>query len=161
MIRLQGILLLTMSFVLSLWSQPTRGMKPVEMQDEKGQTFVAYDNSYAFIVGINNYSDPKIPGLNYAVEDAKAIAQLLEGLDFPRENIKILLNENASLTKIKEEFVNVGRKTRKNDRLLVYWAGHGDSEPSARVERWVISSHTTGKGLRCTAAVSAWMRLSD
>jgi hypothetical protein len=109
-----------------------RGMKVVEMQDEKGQTFVAYENSYAFIVGINTYSDPGIPGLNYAVDDAKAIAQLLEGLDFPKENIKILINENASLTKIKEEFVNLGRKTRKNDRLIVYWAGHGDSEPSAR-----------------------------
>jgi len=130
--RVQGMLLLVMSLTLSLLSQQQRGMKPVEMQDEKGQTFVAYDNSYAFIVGINNYSDPKIPGLNYAVEDAKAIAQLLEGLDFPKENIKILINENATLTKIKEEFVNLGRKTRKNDRLIVYWAGHGDSEPSAR-----------------------------
>jgi hypothetical protein len=130
--RVQAILFLIISIVPSLLSQPTRGMKPIEMQDEKGQTFVAYDNSYAFIVGINNYSDPKIPGLNYAVEDAKAIAQLLEGLDFPRENIKILTNENATLTRIKEEFVNLGSKTRKNDRLLVYWAGHGESEPTAR-----------------------------
>jgi hypothetical protein len=132
MTRLQGMLVLMMSSVVSLWSQPVRGMKPIEMQDEKGQRFVAYDNSYAFIVGINNYSDPRIPGLNYAVEDAKAIAQLLEGLDFPKENIKILTNENATLTHIKEEFVILGGRTRKNDRLLVYWAGHGESEPTAR-----------------------------
>ena len=132
MARLSSVLLLIMSVVVSLWSQPTRGMKPVEMQDEKGQTFVAYDNSFAFIVGINNYSDSRIPGLNYAVEDAKAIAQMLEGLDFPRDNIKILTNENATLTRIKEEFVALGSKTRKNDRLLVYWAGHGESVPTAR-----------------------------
>ncbi|MBF8295696.1 MAG: hypothetical protein HW389_2241 [Bacteroidetes bacterium] len=132
MSKVHGIVFLILGVVCSLWSQQPRGMKPVEMQDEKGQTFVAYDNSYAFIVGINNYSDPRIPGLNYAVEDAKAIAQLLEGLDFPKENIKILTNENATLTRIKEEFVNLGGKTRKNDRLLVYWAGHGESESTAR-----------------------------
>ena len=55
MTRLKGMLLLITGFVVSLWSQPTRGIRPVEMQDEKGQTFIAYQNSYSFIVGINNY----------------------------------------------------------------------------------------------------------
>jgi hypothetical protein len=114
------------------YAQRTRGIKVVEVTDEKGQRFVAYDNSYAFIIGINRYEDSKIPTLNYAVQDANAIAQMLEGLEFPRENIRILLNENATLAKIKDEFAKLGRQTKKNDRLLVYWAGHGDSETSPR-----------------------------
>jgi len=106
----------------------TRGIKSVEMRDEKGQRFVAYENSYALVVGINKYEDPKIPALNYAIQDARSIADLLQGLEFPKENIRILTNEQATLSKVKEEFAALGAKTKKNDRLLVYWAGHGETE---------------------------------
>ncbi len=109
-----------------------RGMKTVEMRDEKGQEFVAYDNSYALVIGINRFSDPKIPSLNYAVQDAQAIAELLSQLEFPKENIKLLTNEDATLLRVKEEFVALGAKTKKNDRLLVYWAGHGETESLPR-----------------------------
>lgn len=124
-------LVLGISLVLCAQAQQ-RGMKVVEMQDEKGQRFVAYDNSYALVVGINKYADPKIPSLNYAVQDAHAIAQLLEDMDFPKENIKILQNEEATLTRVKEEFAAMGSRTKKNDRLLVYWAGHGETESLPR-----------------------------
>ncbi|HAL56768.1 MAG TPA: hypothetical protein DCP63_09900 [Bacteroidetes bacterium] len=129
--RIANVLVLFLFAGVSAFSQ-TRGVKVVEMEDEKGQKFVAYENSYAFIVGINKYIDPKIPALNYAVQDANAIAGLLESLDFPKENIKIILNEEATLARIKEEFSIMGSRTKKNDRLLVYWAGHGESEVSAR-----------------------------
>ena len=128
MTRILSIPLLMMSVVLSLWSQTTRGVKPVEMKDERGERFRAYDNSYAFIVGINEYKDLKFPHLNYAVEDAKAIATLLESLEFPKENIIVLTNEQATLREIEDEFLALAKKTGKNDRLLVYWAGHGISE---------------------------------
>ncbi|HEY4612909.1 MAG TPA: caspase family protein, partial [Bacteroidota bacterium] len=92
----------------------TRGIKSVEMRDEKGQRFVAYENSYALVVGINKYEDPKIPALNYAIQDARSIADLLQGLEFPKENIRILTNEQATLSKVKEEFAALGAKTKKN-----------------------------------------------
>lgn len=110
----------------------TRGIKVVEMQDEKGQRFVAYENSYALIVGINKYQDTKIPTLNYAIEDARAIAELLQDLDFPKENIRIITNEQATLSRIKQEFAEMGARTKKNDRLLFYWAGHGETESLPR-----------------------------
>lgn len=133
MTRLLSILFLMISFVFSLWSQ-ARGVKPVEMENEKGERFVAYENSYAFIVGINEYKDPKIPSLKYAVDDANAIAKMLEGFDFPKENTTILLNQEATLARIKEAFEVLGQKTKKDDRLLVYWAGHGESETTPRGE---------------------------
>jgi uncharacterized caspase-like protein len=107
-------------------------MKKIEMQNSKGETFTAYDNSWALVIGINNYSDEKIPSLNYATEDAKAIAKLLEEMDFPKENITLLLNEDATLNKVKETISAIGAKTGKNDRLLVYWAGHGETESLPR-----------------------------
>jgi hypothetical protein len=36
-----------------------------------------YDNSWAFIVGINEYDSPDIKNLSYAVNDAKSIEKLL------------------------------------------------------------------------------------
>lgn len=109
-----------------------RGMRPVEMEDEKGERFVAYENSFALIIGINRYADPGIRMLNYAVQDADDIAKLLAGLEFPPENITVLKNEEATLQRVKEEFAAMGAKTKKNDRLLVYWAGHGETESLPR-----------------------------
>ena len=36
-----------------------------------------YENSYAVIIGINNYTSDDIKDLGYAVEDAESIANLL------------------------------------------------------------------------------------
>ncbi len=107
-------------------------MKKIEMQNAKGETFTAYDNSWALIVGLNKYSSDKIPSLNYAQQDAESIAQLLEEMDFPKENIKVLLDEQATLSNVKQEISAMGMKTGKNDRLLVYWAGHGETESLPR-----------------------------
>ncbi|HXG38299.1 MAG TPA: PEGA domain-containing protein [Bacteroidota bacterium] len=123
---------LFLTMFLHAQTTQTRGIKVVEMQDEKGQRFVAYENSYALIVGINKYQDPKIPTLNYAIEDARAIAELLQDLDFPKENIRIITNEQATLSRIKQEFADLGTRTKKNDRLLFYWAGHGETESLPR-----------------------------
>ncbi|MEX0736568.1 MAG: PEGA domain-containing protein [Bacteroidota bacterium] len=109
-----------------------RGMRPVEMEDEKGERFIAYENSFALVIGINRYADPNIRMLNYAVQDADDIAELLVGLEFPRENITVLKNEEATLQRVKEEFAAMGARTKKNDRLLVYWAGHGETESLPR-----------------------------
>lgn len=128
------LILASLFFSLFLHAQTTqtRGIKVVEMQDEKGQRFVAYENSYALIVGINKYQDLKIPTLNYALEDARAIAELLQSLDFPKENIRMITNEQATLSRIKQEFAEMASRTKKNDRLLFYWAGHGETESLPR-----------------------------
>ncbi|MBS4028167.1 MAG: caspase family protein, partial [Ignavibacteriales bacterium] len=125
------IIFFSVSFSFSV-SQTSRGMKKIEMQNAKGETFTAYDNSWALIIGVNNYSNDKIPPLNYATEDARAIAKLLEEMDFPKENIKVLLNDEATLSNVKQEISAMGAKTGKNDRLLVYWAGHGETEALPR-----------------------------
>ena len=36
-----------------------------------------YENSYAVLIGINNYVSEDIPDLGYAVEDAESISNLL------------------------------------------------------------------------------------
>ena len=61
-----------------------------------------YDNSWALIVGINDYEN--IRGLNYAVEDALAIKNMLINVyGFPRNNVRVLTNGGTTESNIKKE----------------------------------------------------------
>ena len=61
----------------------------------------SYDNSFALIVGINNYLNA--PPLGYAVSDAEAVAEILKtDFDFQNDNIKLLLDEKATRNEIRE-----------------------------------------------------------
>ncbi|HCR16122.1 MAG TPA: hypothetical protein DIU35_01455 [Candidatus Latescibacteria bacterium] len=57
-----------------------------------------YDNSWAVVIGINNYD--KWPDLQYAVNDARAIRDRMMTLGFPEVNISYIIDEEATKTKI-------------------------------------------------------------
>ena len=64
-----------------------------------------YENSYAVIIGINNYNSENVKDLGYAVEDAESIANLLiDKLGYKEENIHLLLDEEATQINIKNKF---------------------------------------------------------
>ena len=93
-----------------------------------------YSNSHALIIGINNYQ--QVPPLGYAVSDAEAISKLLqERFDFPPENVHLLLDEEATHTKILQQYFSyVEDGTNINDRVFVFFAGHGYTITSRRGE---------------------------
>ena len=84
-----------------------------------------YSSSHALIIGINNYMSG--PPLLYAVNDAKALATTLENrFFFPSTNIKLLLDGDATRSKILSEYLRFERESYDRDsRLLVFFAGHG------------------------------------
>ena len=94
----------------------------------------AYKNSYALIIGINNYQNTS--PLGYAVNDAEAIAEILEAqFAFPNENIKILLDDNATRNEIMASFMSyVNGEISQDDRILVFFAGHGMTHTGRRGE---------------------------
>jgi hypothetical protein len=78
--------------------------------------------SWALVVGINAYRHAD--HLNYAVNDARAVAAALPGLGF--QQVRLLLDEDA--TKAAIERVIYGEfkeKMAPEDRLFVFFAGHG------------------------------------
>ena len=86
-----------------------------------------YDNSYALIVGINKYHN--VRSLDYAVKDAEDIQNMLVGeFHFQQDNIVLLKDEEATKTRIKREFSNITNKAGVNDRVLIFFAGHGQTE---------------------------------
>lgn len=85
-----------------------------------------YGDSWAIIVGIDDYA--RWPKLHYAVRDARAIREtLIHQFGFAAERIASLENQQATRSGILNAFhawlSHGGMK--KNDRLLVFFAGHG------------------------------------
>ena len=87
-----------------------------------------YSESWALLIGINKYHNET--HLNYAVADAERMHRLLtEKLDFPADNVFMLLDEEATLINIKKEMNKLSEVANDSDRVLIYFAGHGITEP--------------------------------
>ncbi len=92
-----------------------------------------YSNSWALCVGINSYKN--VSPLEYAVNDAEEVAKILiEEFAFPKDNVTILINEDASKTQILKSYLDLSGKTELNDRVIFYFAGHGHTVNGNRGE---------------------------
>ena len=70
-----------------------------------------YDNSYALIIGIDKY---KNKSLDYAVKDAESVANLLEeNFNFSSKKMKTLLNEEATLSNIKNSLSEIAYSAKE------------------------------------------------
>ena len=85
-----------------------------------------YKDSWAVIIGINDYEH--MPKLNYAVNDAVAVKEMLiSKYSFKENHIKMILNEEASKDNIIQGFHQLLQKAGEKDRVLVFYAGHGET----------------------------------
>ena len=109
-------------------SSPSTEARGVQVKDKSEATFASlYDRSYAVIIGINNYE--KWPSLEYAVNDAKAMERKLKSLGFETTT---LINQNANKDNILKILGDeLPRKVEKNDRVIIFFAGHGQTEQLA------------------------------
>lgn len=82
-----------------------------------------YQNSYALLIGINTYRDRRFAPLARAEQDARDLASLLSAPPFNFQ-YRMLLGSQATQFNIQNE-LNKLQNTEPNDRVLVYYAGHG------------------------------------
>jgi len=81
-------------------------------------------NSYALVIGISKYKQN--PDVRYADTSAKAFAELLNiTFGIPKENIILLLNENASSGELKAKTEIIKELADSKGNLYIYYAGHG------------------------------------
>lgn len=97
-------------------------LSPVETTSQRESL---YGKSYAVIIGINDYE--KWPGLEFAVADANAIKNTLQKTGF--DDITLIMDKEATQRRILTElFHRLPEKVGRNDRVLFYFAGHGQTE---------------------------------
>ena len=91
---------------------------------------VSIPRSYALVVGIANYQNlaPQ-QQLQFPERDAESIYSIListEGGNFPAENVHKLVGPKATLARLRQELEQwLPSVTKDNDRVLIYFAGHG------------------------------------
>ena len=96
----------------------------------------------ALIIGINDYKDTKIPDLETAVNDAKAMAELLrERYGF---QVKLLLDRNATKEAIYRALRKLASSTKPDDSVLIYYAGHGDLDRTYDDGWWIPADAKSG-----------------
>ena len=82
------------------------------------------------MVGINDYQNENILNLRYAVEDALSIKNMLINQHgFPRKNVRYLIDQEATRSNILKAMSNLTEAAGENDRVVFYFAGHGETEP--------------------------------
>lgn len=93
-----------------------------------------YKASWALIVGIDNYKNAS--PLSYAVSDASEIREVLVNeLGFPLSNITYLVDGDATRENILKSFMRFARNDIElDDRIFVFFAGHGKTETGIRGE---------------------------
>lgn len=118
----------TESFIISR-SKDTPSSAPQVAASVSGET----GKNYALVVGINSYK--YIPKLKTAVNDAKTIATLLqEQYGF---TITLLLDSQATRTAILRELNSIKNRLNPEDRLLIYYAGHGWNDKETETSYWL------------------------
>jgi len=90
-----------------------------------------YGHYYAVVIGNNNYK--KLPKLNTAVDDAKAVAATLQQ-DY---GFSVSLLTDASEEQVVGALDELRRKLTPQDNLLIYYAGHGWYDDGAERGYWL------------------------
>lgn len=95
--------------------------------------------TYAVIIGLGDFQDKRIPALRYTVNDAQGMFDVLTDPNYggvPKENVTLLLNEDATSENIKRAIGTwLKQQATQDDTVLIYFAGHG--APEGEETYWV------------------------
>lgn len=108
--------------------------------------FKVRSTTRALLVGISEYHDPLIPDLKYAHSDAKALAVHLQspsGGKVKSEDIILLTNEEATCGNVHRALNQLLEEAQKNDKIYLFFSGHGDVESIDDQEQGHLLLHNT------------------
>ncbi|MDR4469808.1 MAG: SUMF1/EgtB/PvdO family nonheme iron enzyme [Nitrospira sp.] len=134
-----SILLATLSYFIVPTAAETRG-----------QAAPAKGKDWAVVIGINDYQ--KAPRLRYAIQDAMAIGDLLEQQGFTV--IRKVSSEDTTRQSIETVLgTELPRKLGTNDRVLIFFSGHGKDEQFGAGQRtgYLLPMDANPKNFSATA----------
>jgi caspase domain-containing protein/glucodextranase-like protein len=92
---------------------------------------------WAVVVGVGRYDNADVPPLRFPVRDAEAVAEvLIERAGFKKDNVLLITDRTErkpTLRNLKWAFGTfLARSAKKDDLVLIYFAGHGAPEIDPR-----------------------------
>lgn len=87
-----------------------------------GASVMTYAKDTALIIGVGKYQEPghNLPGIEKDVDMARQIATRL-GFEL----VEVLKDDQATVANIQAKLDYIARNTSENDRVLIYYSGHG------------------------------------
>ncbi|MBX9784674.1 MAG: caspase family protein [Chitinophagaceae bacterium] len=104
------------------------------------------NNTYAIVIGIAGYENKNLKPLVYSNKDAQLFAQWLQsaaGGDVPASNIRVLLNEQATVAAIYNALDWVKQQCKEGDEVYFYFSGHGDLETADKQNKGYLLAYNT------------------
>jgi hypothetical protein len=89
----------------------------------------------ALVVGIDRYADNRVPQLENAVNDARAIARTLE----EKLGYETVVLADAGKPALVATLNRLALQARPQDSVVIYYAGHGELVPSTGLGYWQLS----------------------
>ena len=86
-----------------------------------------FEDLWAVVIGVGEYEDSRL-NLGLPEDDAQAIYDFLvdtRGGGFPKDNVWLLVNEQATRKGIEQAWGWLLRQAEEEDLVLVYFSGHG------------------------------------
>jgi len=114
---------------------------------------------WAAIIGISHYMDSRIPSLHYADADAVSFYEWVvspSGGRIPPSHVKLLINEDATVTDIKDALYNWLSQPLQEDVIIIYFAGHGSPQSPENPENLFLLPYDTDYQNIATTAFPMW-----
>ena len=119
------------SFLIQTQDTTPSDNKRISIKPDKAHSA----DKYAVIVGIARYADTAggVTSLQFADRDAKDFQEFLlspDGGSFPKDHVRILLNEDATAQNVRSALFTFLTKAQPQDQVVLYVAGHGAPDPN-------------------------------
>lgn len=131
----------------------TEGLNPFVLATPKSKDATPLGpvrERWALIVGIGTFSDPDLD-LQFTKSDAETFRDVLvsaKGGGFKPENVKLITNEEATLSGIKRGLNWLARSAKADDLAVVYVASHGSARDLDTAGANYIIVHDTDAALK-------------
>jgi len=109
-----------------------------EIETVQVEEFDNIGKYFALIIGVNQYTDKRIPQLDNPIKDAKLLKNVLVQ-KYTFDNNNIMLLENPNRKEIYRAFLDIKSMLSKNDNLLLFYAGHGFFDKEMDSGYWLPS----------------------
>jgi len=139
------------SFLIQTQDNAAPDRKKISMTPDRAPA-----DKYAVVVGIARYSDTAngITSLQFADRDAQDFRDFLlspDGGSFPKDNIRVLLNEDATAQNVRSALFTFLTKAQPQDEVVLYIAGHGVPDPNDPRNLYLLTYDTKLEDMGGTA----------